>query len=121
MSQSARRRNSEAQLRKLEEDFTADLISALHECAAGKWGIFGRNDAIIECQPGPLREMLQSGVAARLTKAGEEIEQLRRRLGILDPLPPFQRYLQYRQMQSANSPGEPKLAIQFLKELGVLE
>jgi hypothetical protein len=117
MSRSARRQKSEAQLRTLEDQFSADLVTALRECAAGKWGMFGRNDAVIERQPGPLREFLESDVAAHLIELGEEIEERRRQLGIVQPFSPFERYLQYRQMHSANAPGESKLAVEFLLEL----
>jgi hypothetical protein len=48
---------------------------------------------------------------------GEEIQRLRRRLGIVQPFSPFERYMQYRQRQSANAPGEPRLAVQLLKQL----
>ncbi|HEX3742881.1 MAG TPA: hypothetical protein VHW09_03090 [Bryobacteraceae bacterium] len=95
-----------------------DLIAALRECAAGKWGMFGRNDAVIERQPEPVREMLRSGVGERLLEAGGNVRGLRRELGYSEPFKPFERYLEYRQMWSANSPGEPKLAAQFLAELG---
>jgi hypothetical protein len=114
MSRSKRRAKSEVQLRALEEQFTNDLLTALKECAAGTWGLLGRNDAIIEREWGSLR----TGKATRLIEIGEEIESLRRQLGIAEPFSLFQRYLQYRQMQSANAPGEPKLATLFLKEIG---
>jgi hypothetical protein len=117
MSRSGRREKTEAQLHTLEGQFSADLVAALRDCAAGKWGMFGQNDAVIERQSSPLREMLQSDIAARLIAAGEEIEELRRRIGMVEPFLLFKRYLEYRQMQSANSPGEPKLAAQFLAEL----
>ena len=74
MSRSGRRQKSEAQLRTLEDQFSTDLVAALKECAAGRWGLFSvRNDAVIERQPGPLREMLQSDVAAHLIQAGGAI------------------------------------------------
>ena len=44
---------------------------------------------------------------------------LRRDLGYTDSHLLFERYLQYRQMRLANTPGEPKLAEQFLREHGV--
>jgi hypothetical protein len=64
MSRSVRREKSEAQLRTLEDQFSDDLVAALRECAGGRWGMLGRNDAVIERQPE--REMLQSDVAAHL-------------------------------------------------------
>src|ERR1017187_3184345 len=70
MSRSARRQKSEAQLRTLEDQFSTDVVAALKECAAGRWGMFGRNDAVIERQPGPIREIVQSDVAAHLIALG---------------------------------------------------
>jgi hypothetical protein len=60
-------------------------------------------------------------VPARLIEDGEAIRRLRNELGYAEPFSPFERYLHYRQMRSANSPGEPKLALQFLAELGIGE
>lgn len=34
-----------------------------------------------------------------------------------EPFHPFERLLEFRQMQDPNTPGEPKLAKQFLAEL----
>jgi len=98
-----------------------DLIAALNECAAGKWGVFGRNDAVIEDQPKPLREVLRSSESAQLIRDGESIRELRQELGFVDPFLPFERYLHFRQMHAANSPGEPKLAAELLAELGIIK
>ena len=98
MSRSIRRQKSEAQLLSLEEQFTTNLVAALRECSAGTWGMFGRNDLVIEAQPKPLKEMLKSTVAERLLEDGSEIEKLRRELGNTEPFEPFKRYLEYRQM-----------------------
>lgn len=119
MSRASRRKKLEAQLHMLEDRFLNDLVAAVRECAAGKWGVFGQNDSVIERQPKPLRETLRSYSAARLIEDGETIRRLRHELGYHEPFSPFERYLHYRQMRSANSPGEPKLAAQFLAELGI--
>ena len=79
--------------------------------------MFGQNDAVIENDP--LREMLKSTVAERLLEDGKAVERLRQELGFTEPFQPFKRFLEYRQMQGSNTPGEPKLAVQFLKELGM--
>jgi hypothetical protein len=97
----------EGQLRLLEEQFTADLIATLRDCATGRWGIFGHN------------EILKSQEAEVLLGQGEEIVQLRRQLGEADDFQPYQRLLYYRQWRSSNAPGEPKLALEFLRELGL--
>ena len=82
--------------------------------------MFGRNDPVIETLPQPLREMLKSNVAQKLVEDGDEIERLRRELRYAESVRPFRRYLEYRQMRGSNTPGEPKLAMRFLEELGVI-
>lgn len=111
MSRAARRQKSVAQLRSLEEQFSTDLIAALRECAAGAWGMFGQNDLVIEWS--------RPKIVDKLIQDGDEIEELRRELGFTEPFQPFKRFLELRQMRGSNVPGEPKLAMQFLKELGV--
>lgn len=116
MSRSGRREKAEAQLRSLEEQFSSDLIAALRGCAAGKWGMFGQNDHLAAEMP--LLRSVYTKAAETLIEQGEQITSLRRSLGYTDSFPLFEQYLQYRQMQSANTAGEPKLAIQFLREVG---
>lgn len=106
-------------MRSLEEQFSIELVGALRECAAGTWGLFGRNDQVIEAQPEPLKEMLKSKRAEKLIEDGDEIERLRRELGFTEPFSLYRRFLELRQMRGSNVPGEPKLAIQFLEELRV--
>lgn len=119
MSRSGRRNKMEAQLHTLEEQFSTKLIPALRECAGGRWGMFGRYDDVIAGQGNDIGEMLKSKAAEELLEAGEEIERLRRELGFTEPFRPFKRFLEYRRMRGSNVPGEPKLAVQFLEELGV--
>ena len=64
-------------------------------------------------------EFLKSKVADALLDQGEEIVRLRRELGGSEVFPLYQRFLYFRQLRSSNTPGEPKLALQFLTELGV--
>jgi hypothetical protein len=120
MSRSTRQGKSEVQLRTLEQNFSTDLINALRACAAGKWVMFGQNDAALKSENRALRDRLKSKVAESLIAQGEEIVRLRRELGYTDGFSLFERYLEYRQMRSANTPGEPKLAEQFLRELEAL-
>src|ERR1039458_9808913 len=116
MSRSTRQQKSEAHLKFLEAEFSTNLIAALRECAGGTWGMFGRNDGIndgfIIVEGRTTRAKGQSTVA-------EELERLPRELGFTEPFQPFKRFLEYRQMRGSNVPGEPKLALQFLEELGV--
>lgn len=118
MSRAARRQKSEAQLRSLEEQFSAELVAELRECASGTWGLFGRNDLVIEVQRKPLKEMLTSKRAEKLIEDGDEIQQLRQELGLTE-FPLFRRFLDFREMHGSNVPGEPKLAAQFLEEIGI--
>src|SRR4051794_27046656 len=46
MSKAARTRKEEMKLEVLESEFKQRLVSALRDCAAGTWGLFGRNEAI---------------------------------------------------------------------------
>lgn len=119
MSRSGRRNKPEAQLQTLAEQFSTNLIAALRGCAAGRWAMFGQNEAVIARQEKDEREMLKSKVAEELFGAGKEIERMRRKLGFSEPYQPFKRYLEFRQMRGSNVPGEPKLAMQFLEELGI--
>jgi len=64
-------------------------------------------------------EILKAKAADPLLEQGDEIMRLRGKLGVEEEFPPFQRYLFYRKLRSSNTPGEPKLALQFLTELGV--
>jgi hypothetical protein len=113
MSRSSRREKVEATVHALEERFSADLTAALIECAAGTWGMFGAYDAAFRAEKWGASEPAET-----LLQDGGEIERLRRELGYTESFPLFKRYLEYRQMQGSNRSGEPKLAMQFLRELG---
>jgi hypothetical protein len=119
MSRSERRNKLEAQLRALEQQFSIKLSASLRKCADGQWGMFGQNDRAIVSQVKSLGERLKSKTAEDLLDAGEEIERLRRELGFTESYPAYKRFLEYRKMQGSNTPGEPKLAAQFLEELGI--
>jgi hypothetical protein len=116
ISRSTPRQKQELTLRTLEEQVARNLVTALRDCAAGVWGMFGRNDAVIEKHP--LREMLKSKMTERLLEEGETLERLRQKLGFTEPFQPFKRFLEHRRMQGSNTPGAPKLAARFLRELG---
>jgi hypothetical protein len=102
-----------------EEQFSTKLGAALREFAAGRGGMFGRNDIAIAAEGQHLREALRSKTAEELLEAGQKIERLRRELGHTESYPVYKRFLEYRQMHGSNTPGEPKLATQFMKELGI--
>src|ERR1017187_6541542 len=119
MSRVSKREKAETQLRILEEQFSNDLIVALRECAAGKWGIFGQNDHL--ASDSPLLASAYTATGEKLIEQGKEITEMRHELGYAEPFFLFERYRHYREMRSANLPGEPKLAAQFLAELGIAE
>jgi hypothetical protein len=101
------------ELEEMEAEFRARLLAALTRCADGNWGLFGQNDHI----PGSERRNSGSG-APELLALGAEIAELREKLG----LPPFElhaRLLAFRGQSGANTPGEPKLARAWLKELNL--
>jgi hypothetical protein len=110
MGRAGRRQKSEAQLQSLEAKFLTDLIAALRECAAGRWGMFSCHEM--------MPEMYRPKTKGKLIEDGEEIEGLRRELGFTESFHPFKRFLEFRQMRGSNLPGEPKLAMQFLEALG---
>jgi hypothetical protein len=118
MSRATRRQKTEHQLRLLEEQFSENLIVALRNCAAGKVRIFGHDDMSIAAEPRALQDVLKSKEAETLLGQGDEIMRLRRQLGETEDFQPYQRYVYYRRLRSSNSPGEPKLAIRLLQELG---
>ncbi len=116
MSRASRRHKSEAQLRSLEEQFSINLVAALRECAAGTRGLFGQNDALaVEM---PLLRSAYMKTANALIRDGDEIEELRRELGFTEAFNPYKRFVEFRKMRGSYVPGEPKLAMQFLEELG---
>ena len=79
--------------------------------------MFGIYEAVILAEP-QVKHWLTSKAFERLLEVGDEIERLRRELGYTETFPLFKKYLEYRQMRGSNAPGEPKLAVQFLEEIG---
>ena len=107
MSRSSRQSKSECRLAQLETEFVEKLVTALRECAAGRWGVFGQNDRVFSVRSsGP-----------ELVALGEKIRELRAELGRLEVFEPYQRFLHYRAMRGPNIPGEPKLATLLLQEI----
>jgi hypothetical protein len=96
-----------------EERFTV----ALRSCIGGKWGLFGANDAAHEAHFGS-KNPLYSKDAGELLERGDEIAELRSRLGHIEPFNLHERFLAYRKMATgANAVGEPRLAQQLLDEI----
>lgn len=113
MSRASRRAGIEMTLEGLEVDFRRILIDALHRCSNGLWGLFGQNDNALASLSRPERKRLASSDASNLIDLGNEINELRIRLG-LPPYALYQRFLEYRRCRGANVPGEPHLARKML-------
>jgi hypothetical protein len=108
---------SERKLAALEAFYSELLLSALQRCAAGRWGLFGHNDAAIDRLDAGLQNRLRDPAVTELLDLGISIEKLRRQLGHIEAFPLHERLLRMRSSHHANSPGEPKLARQWLDEM----
>ena len=101
----------------LEAAYRETLVSALTECAQGRWGLFGHNDAALaSCAP-QLRARLRTAQLDELLELGAQIAALREYLGDVEPFALHERLVRMRGSSHANSAGEPKLAAQWLAEL----
>jgi hypothetical protein len=106
------------QLEPLEASYRELLLSALGKCAAGRGGLFARNElALREFSPLLRSRLLDpDGAVEELLDLGSKIERLRRRFG-LEPFPLHERLLQMRSSHDSNTLGEPKLARNWLDDL----
>ena len=105
-----RRDAKEQRLETLEHDFKPRLIVVLRECARGRYGLFGQNNH------GELARYYVWTEADDLRQAATEINALRSEFGQPNPL--SVKFLEYCSMRGQNVKGEPKLAQQFLTEIG---
>jgi hypothetical protein len=96
----------------MEADFREQLLRALRMCEQGFWGLFRQNTGIYA-----ERAFEESG-GASLAQLGEEIDGIRRQLGVEEPFELYARLLRMSGHKDANYPGEPKLASAWLVELG---
>ena len=110
-------RPRDRRLEALEEEYRHLLLRALRECASGHWGLFGHNDPAVAREGAMLRQRLSSALVDQLQELGAEIEQVRRRLGYFGSFSLHERLIRARSSRGPNSPGEPKLAQQWLDEL----
>jgi hypothetical protein len=99
----------EQRLADLENDFPALLLSCLHDCGRGRWGLFGQSDSTES------EKFLHWDEARRLRDIASEIHDLRAEFGQPNPL--VERFLYYRSKRGANVPGEPNLSGAFLDEI----
>lgn len=111
-----RQQQLEREAEILEGEFRARLIAALEKCAAGKWGLFGQSD--LGSLPRSLQQRLRSKDADALLELGAQISEARQRAGNLEPFDLYDRFQKTRRLpRGCNTPGEPKLAQQWLAEL----
>ncbi len=117
MSRASRREKAEGELEHLEERFRQRLIVALHACACGRWGLFGQNDAAQRALGRYAPRLIPADVG-QLMELGDEIDALRTSLGFTDGNALYARLKEFRRLRAASAPGEPRLAQQFLAEIG---
>ena len=111
------RQSVERRLTSYESEYLTLLKAALEQCASGHWGLFGHNDGAIGQLGKYARDKLVSDEARQLLDLGGEIEALRCKLGYIEPFAPHARLTGMRASVDANTPGEPKRAGEWLKEL----
>lgn len=93
-----------------EGEYRAILIAALHETAAGQWGLFGHNwTAASGARIAP--------VLASLEELALEIDGIRRQFE-MGPFELHQEFLASRGRVGPNAPGEPKQATAWLERIG---
>lgn len=106
---SKRSRIQQHRLDELESEFDRSFISALKECASGRWGLFGQNEHLDR------GVYLRWGQALHVRQRAAQIHALREESGQPNPL--VERFLYYCSLRGANVPGEPKLARVLLDEI----
>lgn len=105
-----RAEQTQAQIDAMEADYVATLTAALRDCAAGKPGLFGRNEHIrlgLKARPQVVNDLLG---------LGEEIDRLRKRFG-LKPFALAGDFAAARGKAPPDEPAEPRLAQDWLKRL----
>src|SRR5207249_10803510 len=92
----------EKRLDGLESDFEPLLISCLRECAGGRWGLGGQNDA------SEVARYCQWDEGEQLKEIANKIQELRAGFGQGNAQ--VDRFLHYWSIRGSNVRGEPKLA-----------
>ncbi len=100
----------QAAIAAMEAEYRALLVSALRDCAAGRPGLFGRNEHI--------RHGLRARppVVNQLSRLADEIDRLRKRCG-MGPFDLRAEFEASRGRAPADAPTEPKQAQDWLKRL----
>src|SRR6266496_6577273 len=103
------RLSHERQLEVLEASYRDLLLTALHKCAEGQWGLFAHNDRALSRLGASARSRAWEPSVEELLELGTQIERMRRRFDI-ESFALHDRLLRMRSSHDANTPGEPKLA-----------
>jgi hypothetical protein len=101
----------EMRLVEIESEFHPLLLSCLRECARGRWGLFGQNDRL-----DPEGRYSRWPEAKRLKGLAQEIKSIRQEFGQANRS--CEQFLQLCSLRGSNVPGEPKLAAEFLADIG---
>ena len=107
---SKREQIRQRRLEDLESEFHLLLLRVLEECAAGRWGLFGQNEAADGSSYFFWAE------AEQLKTIASEIRSIRQDFG--ESNPDVERFMHYCSLRGSNVPGEPRLAQALLTELG---
>jgi hypothetical protein len=105
-----RRSAKEQRLETLENDFKQRLVACLRQCSQGRWGLFGQN-----VSPESTKALYWTE-AEDLKETAREINAIRAEFGQPNLL--SEKFLKYCSLRGSNVQGEPKLAAQFLAEIG---
>ena len=87
----------EAEIASLESEFRTKVVTALRNCAGGRWGLFGQNDHLIK---------VHSPEAEELLEIGSSIEDLRRKAGMLETFSLYESFLSKRGRKGKNALGD---------------
>lgn len=110
MSRADRLERLDARRLELEAEYEQVLLDALRRVAAGSWGLFGHTkDRAARAKWEP--------VVTDLCDRGEEIDQMRKSLG-LEPFALHEEFEASRGPVASTAPGEPKQAKAWLERLG---
>jgi hypothetical protein len=101
----------ETRLAEIESEFRPLLPCCLQECAHGRWGLFGQNDHL-----DPDGRYLGWPEARRLRDLAQEMQSIRLEFGQTDEI--CERFIQLCSQRGSNVPGEPRLAAEFLSQIG---
>jgi hypothetical protein len=107
-------------LDEAEAEFYPLLIQCLRMCARGRWGLFSHQlHRLNALERESYVHWINWPERLRLQQLAEEIQGLRAELGGDNKA--CERFLALCELKGSSVPGEPKLAAEFLAELGEQE